>query len=249
MKNILFMCAVILIFTNGLCYASETKKNILTKGKLIAQWNFNRKGKKTVVDSSGGNHHGRIIGLGKYTQWVQGKSGHALEFSGAGTGKNGGIEIRNMPKIFPRGLTISFWVKLGESYKYGGFHEFISNAFKGKGPGFRFVIFYNSLMWRTGDGKKYTQVCSARQEINIPKKEWFHLAVTTDDKHAAIYLNGMKVAGGKNKLIPINGNDIWYIGSYRWGYAYPLEGAMDEIKVFDCALSEKDILEEYNSSR
>ena len=247
--KMLLLYIIILLATITENNAAETKTTIMQKGKLIAYWRFNENKGKITNDSSAHKHQGRIINVGTYARWSRGKSGYAIEFTGKGKTKNGGLEIRRMPKKFPHGLTISFWVKLNETCKPTGVHEFISNAFKENGPGFRFVLFYNSFLWRTGNGEKIKQIYSAREKVYIPRGEWFHLAVITDNKFAAIYFNGMKVAVAKETLIPIAGNDTWYIGSYRWGYAYPLNGIMDEIKVFDYALSEKDILEEYNNSR
>jgi hypothetical protein len=242
-----------LIFGVMTCYLVAA-----SKPNPIAYFKFDEGTGEAVIDSSGKNKNGKIFGLNKSVRWVPGKFGHALNFN-ATEGKKalrmGYVSVKNMPTKFPNGLTICAWIKLNKDCnknKFRGvaFHEIISNSKTSLGPGFRFTLFYKALLLRSGDGKKHINASSNREVTDLPNEKWLWVVTTYEPskKQVAVFLNGMRVGVRTGDFILTEGLSTWTIGAFYFGYV-PLNGAIDEIKIYDYPLSASTILKEYNNNR
>jgi len=227
---------------------------------LIAHWQLDEGIGNIVKDSSGNNHNGEIFKLGEYAKWVPGKYGYALNFpsteeKGGNNSGSGYVLFKNMPTEFPKGLTINTWIKLNEScnkekFRGVGFHEIVSNAKTHIGPGFSFTLFYKSLLFRSGNGKEYQNAMSNRELTEIPNEIWLNIVAVYDPEKSTstVYLNGMKVGENKEQFELTKGLDSWTVGAFLAGYV-PLDGAIDEMKIYDFPMSASAILEYYNKNR
>ncbi|OGV52499.1 MAG: hypothetical protein A2017_19090 [Lentisphaerae bacterium GWF2_44_16] len=227
-------------------------------GDLIAHWQFDGGSGNIVEDSSSNGHTGEILGLGESIKWVPGKYGYALAFSSSvgekGENSKGYVIFKKMPSEFPNGLTLTAWIKLNrfrDKKKPHGlaFQEIISNAKTHIGPGFRFTLFYKSILFRSGDGKEYQNAMSNRELTEIPDDVWVNIVIVYDPENskALVYLNGMKTGESKGAFVLTKGRDAWSVGGC-FGYA-SLNGAIDEIKIYNRPLSGQEILNEYNMNR
>ena len=251
MKNFKILFSLIfIIMACSLITASESKPIVYLK--------FNESKGDSAADDSGNGKSAKISGLNKHVRWVPGKSGYALNFDAVeekNALRQGYVSIKNMPTGFPDGLTICAWIKLNKDCnknKFGGvaFHEIMSNAKSHIGPGFRFTLFYKALIFRSGDGKKYINISANRETVEMPAEKWLYVAIAYDPskKQAEIFLNGMKVGSSTGNFILAEGLPTWTIGAFNSGYA-PLNGAIDEVKIYDHTLSASTILKEYNKNR
>jgi hypothetical protein len=218
------------------------------KAKLVGYWKFNKNSSmlpKMLEDSSENRQHGIIVKSGTKAQLVAGKSGSAMHFSGVSTPRNssGGIKIANHKIDFTEPFTVKMWIKLDKKVDFHEFKDIIGNTISDRGPGFRLTLFYGMLIFRSGDGKKYWNCSTNSSKIVIPLDKWFLLAITYDGTTAAIFLNGEKVAEKKMTITP--GLDYISVGSYHFGYAYPMTGTIDELKIYDQAQTELEIGAEY----
>lgn len=114
---------------------------------------------------------------------------------------------------------------------------------KERGPGFRLTYFYNSLHFRSGDGQKATTVATNSSTVLLPVKRWFQIAAVYDGETANIYIDGVLKASGKIQLTL--GKGPLSVGTYGNGYAYPAQGAIDELKIYDVALSHPQIVDAF----
>lgn len=221
--------------------------------KPIGAWNMENIQGSVVKACIGPD--GRIVNSGKNASAVPGRSGGtALHLTGGWTNedrnKNGALVI---PKFAPRhdqSFSIVFDFKLDSDEGNKNFRKFktlVESADGERGPGFRVFIFYGSLSFRTGDGKKNMQHVSASSAtVRIPTQRWARLAVVhnAEDKTATLYLDGVKVAHGAMNIKPSRQKNLVF-GSYREGFANPATAAYDNIKLYDKALTAGDVAADY----
>lgn len=221
--------------------------------KPIGAWNMENIQGSVVKACIGPD--GRIVNSGKNASVVPGRSGGtALHITGGWTNedrnKNGALVI---PKFAPRhdqSFSIVFDFKLDADEGNKNFRKFktlVESADGERGPGFRVFIFYGSLTFRTGDGKKDMQhVAASSATVRIPTQRWARLAVVhnAEDKTATLYLDGVKVAHGAMNIKPSRQKDLVF-GSYRAGFANPATAAYDNIKLYDKALTAGDVAADY----
>lgn len=200
-------------------------------------------------DSSGNNNDGKIMREGKYTKWVEGRVGKALKFIGNQKirNENGCVVINNMGKYnFSKGLTVEAWVKFNDKHTRRDTCEIISNTIDDRGKGFRFRLFWNRINLMSGEGKSgKTWGASSNPARNpVNNNVWYHVAGTYDGSVFRVYIDGEEVAISESGLALTKGKKSIYVGSYCGGYAYGFNGTIDEIKIYDYARSNIEILKD-----
>ena len=146
---------------------------------------------------------------------------------------------------FSRGITIEAWIKPGDKFVREHFNELVTNTVADRGPGFRFNIFFNSLNFRSGDGQEVGTAAAGSRPALHPvhrKNIWHHVAATYDGSVFRVFVNGEEAGVSAENQILTPGRDIITIGSYNGGFAYPFNGTIDEVKIFNYARSARDIL-------
>ena len=80
----------------------------------------------------------------------------------------------------------------------------------------------------------------------IPLNEWSHVVAVRSGLNSSLYLNGQKVDSRSGPLLRTVLNDT----QIRLGNSQDLtrnfNGYIDEVKIWDTALSESEVLTEYN---
>ena len=217
----------------------------------IGAWNFEKLAGNTVKACVGPD--GKIVNPGKNARIVPGRSGGNALYIGGGwqntdRNKNGALVI---PKFAPKPdkpFSIVFDYKMDADIKNKNFRKFktlVEAANGERGPGFRVFIFYGSLQFRTGDGKKNMQHVSASSAtVRIPAGRWVRLAIVYTGKTASLYMDGVQIAHGAMEIVPGTQKNLIF-GSYRGGFANPATAAYDNIAVYDKVLSAGEIAENY----
>ena len=245
MKLLKVICILSLLLTT-IGYVNVVDANI---GENIIQgmWTFEEGEGDTVRDLSGNGSDGTFVGDLK---WTDGKFGGGLEFNGTNTwveiGTKGDAaslealdfkdsegfsihawvwaeEVPNGKCVIWKGLGCSTW----SQYLLGtGAHENGGNTANA------------SFHIRAGNG-------GARQEVlgeALPEKEWIHLVGVWDGGKLHIYVNG-ELANSADAAGPpwaspetvVIGADPGCNNRCQWN------GIMDEIVIFNVALSENDV--------
>ena len=141
------------------------------------------------------------------------------------------------PEIFTGPFTLELWVKFDDNVRYQNSRQIAGNG-GDCGPGFRLAYWYNRYWVITGDGKKMISAESSRNLI-VPKGQWLHLALTYQGTDVVLYMNAKEVL--RRKMTLTLGVPALTIGCFRNGFAYPLNGAVDEIAIYNTALKEDEI--------
>ena len=195
--------------------------------------------------------------IGKYTatvvrpenvKSVPGKNGNALHISGNYKGnKAGALIVRNFKFDFTKPFTVEAVVKFDDKISHKNNREIFNIADGERGPGIRFNFYYNSLGIRTGDGKKLYGVGTSNIKVKVTAEKWHLATATSDGKTVKFYFDG--VLAGEKALTVTNTakNRTLSIGSYKSGFCYPLNGAIDDLKFYNVCKSASEVAEKYIS--
>ncbi|MEJ2704505.1 MAG: PA14 domain-containing protein [Sedimentisphaerales bacterium] len=201
--------------------------------ELVGWWKFDEGSGTIAFDSSGNGNDGTLEGG---PAWVEGKLGGALQFDGAGTR----VVAPHIP-LDSRSFTVTMWVN---AVLYTGEQVVFSTGLTGAdntdmhfrlgGPGSGNVPaggvrmgFYNNDLDTPGG--------------LIQENTWYHLAFWYDfeNLNRRIYIDGvMEAEATANPYLGTTGNTV--IGA--WGTGQWFRGMIDDVQVYNEALTDTDIL-------
>lgn len=187
-------------------------------------------------DASGSENHAEITGA---ESWVDGKFGQAMEFDGA----TYAAVPDEAEGIFDgvTGLTIEVWVKQFTHHDNG-------IVVKLTAAGTHWPCSYNLETW--SDQLAYFGVnadTGAWATSAYPLDEWFHFAGVFDNGDEHVYVNGELIASIDDPSDTVaDGDEPVYIGCVEPG-VYPFTGEMDELAIYNRALTTEEIQADMNS--
>ena len=234
------LCLVMLLM---LCPATAQNDSL----PLVGYWPFEEPQGTAVLDASNRDHAGEIMNDSRGVKRAPGRTGNALEFSGGEAGQRnqaGALALKGMEQVdWSQGLTVELWVKLNK-FDRPATYELVSNTVGDRGPGFRFVISWQSLALRSGEGGAGATWGAASQPSATALKvgEWMHVAATYDGSVFRVYVDGALAGESAPDLKLTPGEGRISVGSYRGGYAYGLDGLVDELKLYNVARSPAAIM-------
>ena len=215
--------------------------------ELAGYWRFDEAEGLTVKDASGKGRDGQILNNSQGAKRVAGRNGGAIEFTGDDEevrGQAGCIDIPGFENIdWATGLTIELWVRFTNLYRPNTY-ELVSNTVSDRGTGFRFMLTWASLCLRSGEGDAGTTWAAASDPsaIAIKTGEWYHLAATYDGSAFRVYVDGELAGESAQGLELTPGLNTICVGSYRSGYAYGLDGIVDDLKLYNYPRSPAQIV-------
>jgi len=193
---------------------------------LVGWWKFDETSGNVAKDSSGQGNDGNIVGT---AQWMAGKIDGAFQFNGSTY-----INCGNKPSLNVRDqITMAFWFKV----------QAFSNtweAFLAKGDG----AYRASRSNGTGDsvhmgitGGNYFDATTI-----VTGGQWHHYCGTYDGALAKIYIDG-KLDAFRQYSGQIGDSSAYnlYIGENQQATGRMLHGLLDDVRIYDKALSEQQI--------
>jgi hypothetical protein len=207
---------------------------------LVGYWSFDD---CTVKDSSGLGSDGTSYG----TACIGGHSGNAFNFSGA----NNYVQIPGSSSLSGfTALTVSFWINPRDSNRRQAILNKYNNVNGSKGwfidtpsYGGNYIGFFASP-----DGSNYVQWTVPFVPI---LNSWYHIAVVWQaNKVPTFYINGQQVSTTDTAIISSIYNNVGVpllIGKSQYATGREFNGTIDEVKIWNRALSAGEILNEYTS--
>jgi hypothetical protein len=218
--------------------ANVTVSNTVTSPNLVALYAFDEGSGAAVTDGSGRANNGTISGGATWT--AAGRYGSGMVFNGI----DGMVTIPDSSSLdLTTGMTMEAWVKPTAAANY-------PTILMKERPGGLAYTLYGAV----GAGKsagayvRTTADLAASGGGALPLNTWSHLAGTHDGSTIRLYLNGVLVAsraaGGtitnSNSPLRIGGNSIW---NNEW-----FNGVIDEVRVYNTALSAEQIQADMNQA-
>jgi hypothetical protein len=240
MKFITITAVFAAVFISTFVHAAEQSN----EKQLIAYWNFDEGEGDKAADASGNGYNGKILNNMRAVKWVDGRKGKALEFSGTPTGNNSGaVSVPNFNIDFSKGISVELWMKLDAKADWEKGSLYILCTSPGNyGPGFIFYYNWKHIMFLSGNGDA-KQYWDARASVTDLRNQWVHLAAVYDGNVCRIYINGA-LSGNTGSPVEYIGrkNLNLTIGSGWSGAGCGYQGILDEIKVYNYALSASEII-------
>jgi len=221
---------------------SRSSKSVSTVEKdLVACWKFDEGEGTTVRDSSGHDYHGLIIGA----KWVKNESGHCLHFNGKDNYLQFSFKLRE-PVV---NGTFEAWAKPDLNGHWGStdYGEKRDGDVLNTG---RVImrVFDNSWMGIIYDGINVSKLVGPE----VIDNKWTHLAMTWTGFTARFYVDGEEVEQGAFSLLKYIGSIVaqrggpeirFWVGSQnpRWPNIHPFNGLIDEVKLYNRALTAEEI--------
>jgi hypothetical protein len=161
------------------------------------------------------------------TTYTDGMVGAAFDFTGNGSA----VAPTNELPIGDSDRTLALWVKV-DTFQDG------ESFFVGYGRIRSFTQTYN--LGTVGRNLFFSQWGDALFGPELQAGRWYHLAVTNVGSAVTLYLDGEAVASGNFK-INTPGDTQLYIGRLEEDNAKRLDGQVDEIGIYNRALSASEI--------
>lgn len=205
--------------------------------ELVLYFNFNEGTGDTASDSSGKGNNGVLVGN---VRWVDGKYGKAIQVD------NSYVEVEQSDSLnITEAVTIAAWI-YPTSDVQSAYAKIIEKDFSRPNPPY---ISYGISVNFANTGK-YAFEVAAEGTISGPQStslfapnEWTHIAGVYDGSTIAIYINGvMEASQDKTGVIDESEGNL-YIGKSTPGVNEPFTGIIDEVVVWDGALTESEIQE------
>ncbi len=197
----------------------------------IAHWEFDD-GTGALASDSAGANPGVVYGA----QWVDGRLRGALSFDG----KNDYVDCGNAEVLAPEQMTLALWAFFEDNASY----QYLLGKATNLSPSRDYALL------TTGDGKpEFSFGESASSQVLVrsgevsPVGQWVHLVATRDGSIASLYVNGQLESSAAYTFSVMNkgyGLRIGSIGS-KDGWAGFFEGMIDDVRIYDQALSADEI--------
>ncbi len=196
------------------------KQNYLDMPQPVAIWSFDN----NALDRSGYNHHGKLINGPRYTR---GKVNQCLYFDGNNDYILANNDDRGLDFIWI--VTIEAWIK-GERFTNEYQHIYDK---------------YGALSLSVKDGKLalggrggWWFPPSTRLETH----RWYHVAGTFGQGEKRIYIDGVLKDSIPIKNVVKEGDAAYISQPY-----FTFNGLIDELKIYNCPLSARDVLLRYQA--
>jgi hypothetical protein len=213
--------------------AEKALLRITRREDLAAHWSFDDRNSKIAKDVTGRGNDGQIRGATP----VEGKVGYALRF---GKGKYVALGKPEGLPIAQRPLTVMAWAKsdaatgvvVARGGAFCGFSLYLKDGVAKFG------------IHREKEGPSY--IAAGKEKV---VGSWVHLAGVVRSDRIELYVNGKLSATAKTGgYIPGNCGQGMEIGYDEENSAAEItdgfEGVLDEVKMYDSALSEREIAKE-----
>lgn len=205
----------------------------IDKKIIVGIWLFDENKGNVIEDASGNGHKGEVVGDVK---WVKGKFGSALEF---GTGDSY-VLIPHDDSLNLKTFSITAWVNLVDLGAYAGIVEKFEVA--GDIRSFYLDVNPDGKLYGGFKGGNGWNSCIAEK---VTDEKWHHVAVTYDMKKLLVYIDGDSSSGemslGEEGTEPLLTTAPVYIGGPATGGCGPNQGIIDDVGIFNDALTEADV--------
>lgn len=202
----------------------------------VAHWRFDEGAGTDAADSSGNGNAGKLQGG---VSWVAGKRLGAVQFDGS----TGVVRVASSASLEPANVSVSAWIKRNGSP--GLFRHIV-----GKGALACEAASYGlytgpdgGLSFYVSDGINWTR--SADAGMAAWDGQWHHVAGTFDGQALRLFLDGVQVGSAVARTTPItytlqDPNDL-LLGDYAGCGGHAYDGALDEAKIWNRALSAAEV--------
>lgn len=197
-------------------------------------WHLDESTSSVVYDASGSGNTGTLVNA----SWASGsncRAGSCLSFSGSNSYMNASSSESLSPQS---AITISLWIKLN-AIPSGTYNEIVQ---KYGAYGLKIDAVTSKVIgyvWGAPENHYSTTA--------LTTGTWYHIAMTFDGSVHKIYVNGVNENSENDaRSIPVSSNPLRVAGRESAGAGEYINGILDEIRIYNRALSASEIKARYN---
>ncbi len=207
--------------------------SILSSSGLTGYWKFNENTGTSVYDSSGNGNNGSINGA----SWVAGKSGSGLSFNGSSSY----VEVPDSSTVDQ--LSSFSWTAWVYISGYGDYREILTKQSTNQGGNYEIRINPDGIL----SFAAFTNSVNVISVNVVPLDQWVLLSgVFTSGSKVELYINGSLNNSVSTGVTTYGSNsDTLKIGKRADGLFF--SGLIDEVAMYNRALSGSEILSIYNA--
>jgi hypothetical protein len=219
---------------------ASTQKTAPNNG-LVGYWSFDENTGTLAGDASGNGNTGTLT---NGPTWTTGKLGKAINFDGA----NDYVTMGDPTALKLAGaFTISAWI-YPESFG-GNSRGRIVDKNSGFIAGYLLDLdnfnTTNGIAVAVNDG--FSATSRSRIFSNaVTLNKWQHIIALFDGTNVTVYNNGVSVGASQTLTVPTSGTDNFVIGGRTTDNTRNFDGYIDEVRVYNRALSGTEITNLYN---
>jgi hypothetical protein len=217
----------------------NSNKNLINQAQgLVGYWSFDEGSGNIARDYSGNGNNGTLYNFNftATSGWVDGKVGKALSFDGV----DDYVTIGKNDSIFPNTfLSWIVWIK-PNYYSLNGVILWDDDTQAG---GDRGIELKNS--GRIGAGDVFNDLSNSIINLN----QWYFIVYTSNSSNRIIYINGNLDKTFSGSLPDHTNRSFLSVGSGHNGYRGYFNGLIDEVRVYNRALSDSEIKALYEATK
>lgn len=199
---------------------------------LVGYWHFDEGGGTLAHDTSLAANGGSLVGSPTWQSGSNCRSGGCLNFTGTQY-----VNAGTNATLTPPSITLAAWVKA--SSFVGGWHGIISNM-TSWGTGFSLQIGTTQNIAAMVSGAYLTT--SWTPSIDT----WYHIVATHDaaTNVNVLYVNGHEENRG-TRAVTYEASPKTYIGAFYTSPSLLFQGTIDEVRIYNRALTADEVLTQY----
>jgi alpha-mannosidase len=190
-----------------------------------------------TADVSGNGNTGALNGS---SSWVTGKYGNGIHFDGY----TGNISVMDASSLdLGNAGTIAAWVKLDSLNRW---HSVIAKGDANYNEVHNYALEIdnsNRFMCILGNGASWVAALSSTSAVS---GRFYHVACTWDGTSLRLYVDGASSASITQTFTPAGNPSPLYIGQFG-GNADRLQGVIDEVRIYNQALDQAQIVHDMNT--
>ena len=231
---------------------NSTKVNYIQsipRNGLVGYWTMNSDdiNGTTVYDKSGNGNNGAGTNITSL-DLVTGKVKETLDFNGS----NEYINVSDSTILKPTLITETAWIKLGSNVIGSGVAAVAVKEDSNSGYGINILGsnyangINNGLEFFIGNGSGiYDALASTSLDLDV----WYHVAGVFDGSQVHLYING-NLADSSNAVVSISHNTrVFSIGGRSSFSDRFFNGLVDEVRIYNRALSADEVMQHYLQTR
>lgn len=239
--------ASIKIMSNGEQWYILAQKNLsdtVASENLVGWWKLDETSGNSTIDSSGQNNNGTLTNNSFSTNSQSGKLVNALYFhgdvdvgmDGNGDGDGGYITIPDSSSLdISDSITMSIWFKVDEFD-----HTFPTLMAKGA-QNYRFYFQESTQKFRNRLDYAGATSVDLQSNATFDTDTWYHCLFTYDGTTRKLFVNGNLDASSIDVDSIVTNNDALVIGNFGEGGVRSFKGTIDDVRIYNRALTEAEV--------